>query len=119
MTDTPEAEPGPDDAERAEPGPDDAERAELLAEVRTLRTRRDELQAELDAIDGRRWDVFTRLRGMEPTTPHWLIAEAWGTSVPAIIQALGKPRPVPAAERAAQHAARQAAKREAARAGQQ
>lgn len=77
----------------------EAERAQLLQELGQLRAERDPLQARLDAIDGRRWDVFSRLREMTPKTPYRVIGEAYGVSEPAVIQTLGKKRPQAAADR--------------------
>jgi DNA-directed RNA polymerase specialized sigma24 family protein len=81
----------------APPEPADDRKAELLAELQFMRPERARAQAVLDAIDGRRWDVFTELRALG--AKHREIAEAWGVSEPAVIQTLKKPRPVPAAER--------------------
>lgn len=90
MTDTAPTE-APADPERAE-------RLEaVLAELRQLRPERDQAQATLDGIDGRRWDLFTEARSLG--AKNGAIAKAWGVSEPAVIQTLKKPRPVPAAER--------------------
>lgn len=76
----------------------DAERLEaVLAELRELRPKRDEAQAQLDYCDGRRWDLFTEARALGAKNGQ--VAKAWGVSEPAVIQALKKDRPVPLAER--------------------
>jgi hypothetical protein len=68
---------------------------DLLAELALLRPRRDELQAQLDAIDGRRWDVFQRLKELK--VPNRQLAAAYSVSEPAIVKALKRARPQPAA----------------------
>ncbi len=75
----------------------DRERDELLDLLRTLRVERDRVADELSGIDGRKWDAMVRLR--ELGTPHSMIAAAWGVTGPAVIQAVGRPRPQPATER--------------------
>jgi hypothetical protein len=74
---------------------DEEERDDLLAELAQLRPRRDVLQAQLDAIDGRRWDVFQRLKELK--VPNRELAAAYSVSEPAIVKALKRARPQPAA----------------------
>lgn len=71
----------------------------MLAELRELRAERDPLQARIDWIDGRRWDLFEALRKLTPPVPNRVIGEAYGVSEPAVIQTLKKGRPQAAVDR--------------------